>query len=137
MPRRNEIEKRGLQKQILELTLLNKTEQEIADSLCISQSMVSRYLAKNGGLPAKRIKTVKRAARIELSMEIAKDKLSEQMGEFERNYYNAMKRDDEKAAYGWSQRWSDTMEKILKVTGLYSEKPKDEDKTVKIIFEDA
>ena len=127
MPRRSEIEKRGLQKQILELALLNKTEQEIADSLCISQSMVSRYLAKNGGLPRKYMKSVKRAARIELSMEIAKDKLSEQMAEFERNYYNAMKRDDEKAAYGWSQRWSDTMEKILKVTGLYAEKHGDEE----------
>lgn len=121
MPQVNPIIKQGLQDKVLAAILEGKPHTQIATELSVSRGAVAAY-AKKISNPAQSLQTrqdVKGAIRLEISQENALSDLADQMKEYTDRYNKATKEGDEKAAYAWSARRVDLLEKMLKVTGLY------------------
>ena len=121
MPQVNPIIKRGLQDKVLAAILEGKPHTQIATDLGMSRGAVAAY-AKKISNPAQSLQSrqdVKGAIRLEISQENALSDLADQMKEYTDRYEKAVKDDDMKAAYAWSARRVDLLEKMLKVTGVY------------------
>jgi predicted transcriptional regulator len=117
----NPIIKRGLQGEVLAAILEGKPHTQIATELGLSRGAVAAY-AKKVSNPAQSLQSrqdVRGAIRLEISQENALSDLADQMKEYTDRYEKAIKGDDMKAAYAWSARRVDLLEKMLKVTGLY------------------
>ena len=124
MPQVNPIIKRGLQDKVLAAILEGTPHVQIATELGVSRGAVAAY-AKKISNPAQSLQSrqdVKGAIRLEISQENALSDLADQMKEYSDRYEKAIKDDDMKAAYAWSARRVDLLEKMLKVTGLYDGK---------------
>ena len=125
MPRRNEIEKRGLQNQVLEDRLNGLSLREIAKKHDLKLDCVHRHLKKVEG--NNQTVAIRQTIRLEITQENALTELSKQMQVYTQNFERAMKDGDEKSAYAWSQNRIALLDKMLRVTGLYSEKHGDEE----------
>ena len=135
MPRRNEIEKRGLQNQVLEDRLNGLSLREIAKKHDLKLDCVHRHLKKVEG--NNQTVAIRQTIRLEITQENALTELSKQMQEATEGFDKAKVEDDQRMMAMWSERRIALLDKMLRVTGLYSEKHGDEDKTINIIFEDA
>ncbi len=75
----------------------------------------------------------RQAIRLEVNQENALTELSNQMHEYTKQYEQALADGDMRLAGSWSQNRMALLDKMLRVTGLYSERPKEE--ATKIIVE--
>jgi predicted transcriptional regulator len=124
-----------LQGEVLAAILEGKPRTQIATELGVSRGAVAAY-AKKISNPAQSLQSrqdVKGAIRLEISQENALSDLADQMKEYTDRYEKAIKGDDMKAAYAWSSRRVELLEKMLKVTGLY-EAPTTKEEPIEIRF---
>lgn len=135
MARPNIIDERGLGDRVLELHFRGATQAQIAKELGINESSVQRWLARQR--KAKQIATkaealpdfpTKSSIMVEISQDMAKQKLGQLVGECERNYlrYTNSREDkaEEKAAY-WFGQYQSAVEKLLRASGVYEKAKKD------------
>lgn len=135
MARPNIIDERGLGDRALELHFRGLSQAQIAKELGIKEPSVQRWLAKNR--KAKQIATkaeilpdfpTKSSIMVEISQEMAKQKLGQLVGECEKqyNHYCASSEDkaEEKAAY-WFSQYQSAVEKLLRASGVYEKAKKD------------
>ena len=144
MPQVNPIIKQGLQDKATRLLLDGKGDIDIAEELGVSRKAISSFKRKirKGAEKVQTAQTealqtaiLKGAIRLEISQENALSDLSMQMIQYTAHYEQAVKNDDMKAAYAWSARRVDLLEKMLKVTGLYDAPTMKGDQELPRIFE--
>jgi predicted transcriptional regulator len=112
-----------------------KGDTDIAKQLGVTRQAFYAYKKKARNITQTvQTSVLKGALRLEISQENALSDLADQMKEYTDQYEKAVKDDDMKAAYAWSARRVDLLEKMLKVTGLY-EAPTKKQEPLKVIFE--
>ncbi|MEM2943199.1 MAG: helix-turn-helix domain-containing protein [Methanomassiliicoccales archaeon] len=124
---KSEIRQRGLQDEIINMRLLGKTYQEIADQFGLSVSQVGRFLKRQTRFSIfPQVSQLKK----EISREFADSELKKQLSEYETLFNNALTNNNEKMAYRWAALRLECLKLIYKV---YSgaEGPS----TIKVIFE--
>ena len=143
MPQVNPIIRRGLQDKATRLMLDGKPDGIIAIELGVTRQAFYAFKKKTRNLTERlrastesvQTTVLKGALRLEISQENALSDLSGQMKEYTDRYDKAMLDGDEKAAYAWSSRRVDLLEKMLKVTGLYDARVEPM-RSLKLVFEE-
>lgn len=143
MARPNIIDTKGLGDDVLKLYLEGNSHREIAKRLGIGPDSVLRYINTHKEAKALAIKAEsvpdfpsKGKIMVEITQEIAKQKLGFAVGEAEINYLKFKDVDDSKAAY-WFSLYQSAIEKLLKASGQYEKAKKmaEQVEIPKIIFE--
>lgn len=124
---KSEIKQRGLQDEIINMRLLGKTYQEIADQFGLSVSQVGRFLKRQTRFSIfPQVSQLKK----EISREFADSELKKQLSEYETLFNNALTNNNEKMAYRWAALRLECLKLIYKV---YSDA--EGPSTIKVIFE--
>jgi predicted transcriptional regulator len=128
MARQNVIDAKGLGDKVSELYFKDYSQAQIAKELKLSESSVQRWLLANPQVKElmKKCELVpsfptKSTVMVEITQEMAKQKLGQLVGEAERNYNyfsDDATKDDSKAAY-WFGQYQSAVEKLLRASGQY------------------
>lgn len=81
------------------------------------------------------IETLKDVIRLEITQENTLTELAEQLKDYTDQYEAAKGRDDEKAAYAWSQNRIKLIDMMAKITGLYNPRGDSKDNALNITVE--
>lgn len=145
MARPNIIDTKGLGDEVLKLYLEGNSYRQIAKQLGIGVDSVQRYVNTHKETKALAIKAEsvpdfpsKTKILMEITQEIAKQKLGFAVGEAETNYLKFKDTDDNKAAY-WFGQYQSAIEKLLRASGQYERARRlaeqEESTTVEVVWD--
>lgn len=127
--------------EILALHLNGLNYTQIAKQLNLTRQTVAKVVKNctNGNQiltnDSAGIETLKDIIRLEITQENTLTELAEQLKDYTDQYEAAKKRDDEKAAYAWSQNRIKLIDMMAKITGLYNPKGDMKDNSLNITVE--
>ena len=148
MARQNIIDAKGLGDKVLALRFEGKTLDEIAEITKVPRTSVHRWLVNHptSSKLAEKCDNIpsfptKIDIMVEITQEIAKQKLGQIVGEAEKNYLKFSEgpgKDDNKAAY-WFGQYQSAVEKLLRASGQYERARRlaeqEEQTTVEIVWD--
>ena len=148
MARPNIIDTKGLGDKILALRFEGKTLEEIAGITKVPRTSIHRWLANHptSSIVAEKCDNIpafptKKDTMVEITQEIAKQKLGQIVGEAKKNYLkfsDDKTKDDSKAAY-WFGQYQSAVEKLLRASGQYERARRlaeqEESTTVEVVWD--